>query len=77
MGKGIPAVAKGLRRKWVKCKTCGRASFYDYVPYSLSNAIHTKPCGHMDYSGSSEWTRMNVLEISEAEARQWFAKNQT
>lgn len=42
----LRAVPRGMNRQWVKCKTCGRVAYYDYVPYSLSNPIMTMPCGH-------------------------------
>jgi hypothetical protein len=42
----IPPVKKGYNRQWVKCKECGAPSYYDYVPYSLSNPIKILPCGH-------------------------------
>lgn len=37
---------KGFRRSYVRCRRCGKRSYYDYVPYSLSNPIFTTPCGH-------------------------------
>ena len=39
-------VADGYERQWVRCKTCKRIAYYDYVPYSLSTPIHVMPCGH-------------------------------
>ncbi len=42
----IPAIAKGCKRQWVKCKECGKVYWYDYVPFSLSQPIMEMPCGH-------------------------------
>lgn len=42
----IPPVSKGYKRAWYKCRTCGRALYRDFVPYSLSNPILVPPCGH-------------------------------
>lgn len=42
----IPALARGYKRQWLRCRTCGHVQFYDYVPYSLSNPIRTTACGH-------------------------------
>lgn len=33
-------------RAFVKCKKCKTQSWYDYVPFSLSNPIMTTTCGH-------------------------------
>lgn len=46
MTSKIPPIMTGYRRQWVRCKTCARVAYYDYVPYSLSNPIMTMPCGH-------------------------------
>lgn len=42
----IPEIPKGHNRQWVKCPTCEKAYYYDYVPYSLSTPIMTLPCHH-------------------------------
>lgn len=44
--KFLPEVQPGYKRSYVKCKTCGRVAYRDYVPFSLSNPIITQPCGH-------------------------------
>lgn len=36
----------GYSRSFVKCSKCGNKSYYDYIPYSLSNPVITTPCGH-------------------------------
>ena len=41
-----PKVAKGRERQWLKCRTCGCVSYYDYQPFSLSNPVMTTRCGH-------------------------------
>lgn len=38
--------ARGEKRQWVKCRTCGTVAFYDFVPYSLGNPIMFLGCGH-------------------------------
>ena len=45
MGK-IPEPLPGYKRQWVRCKECGRVTYYDYVPFSLANPVMTLPCGH-------------------------------
>lgn len=42
----IAPIAPGKQRQWVKCNKCGRAAYYDFTPYSLSNPVMTMPCGH-------------------------------
>jgi hypothetical protein len=44
----LPKIGKGYKRRYCRCvaKGCGRVSFYDYVPYSLSNPIMVTVCGH-------------------------------
>lgn len=34
------------KRQWVTCRKCGAASFYDYLPNSLSSPVMWLPCGH-------------------------------
>src|SRR5690606_11035478 len=43
---GIKPVSNGCERQWVKCNECGRVAHYEYVPFSLSQAVLTLPCGH-------------------------------
>jgi hypothetical protein len=42
-------LSKGRERAFVKCRKCKTQSYYDFVPYSLSNPIMTTPCGHSYY----------------------------
>jgi hypothetical protein len=42
----LPKIPQGHVRKFCLCKTCGMPMTYDFVPYSLSTAIHDLPCGH-------------------------------
>lgn len=60
----IVTLAPGYRRQWVRCKECHKASFYDYIPYSLSNPIMTLPCGH----GLGQRFGDSVTYITETEA---------
>jgi len=46
MIENILAPLSGYDRKGVRCRQCGRVAYYDYVPFSLSNAAHQLPCGH-------------------------------
>jgi len=60
----IPPIAEGYKRQWVKCKECAKVTYYDYVPYSLSNPIMILPCGH----GLTERFSKTVDYISTDEA---------
>lgn len=42
----IPALRQNYKRQWLRCRTCERVQFYDYLPYSLSAGIMTTACGH-------------------------------
>ena len=42
----IPKLVGTYQRQWLKCRTCGRVMYYDYLPYSLSTPIMTTSCGH-------------------------------
>lgn len=64
MGKmEFPPIAAGHKRQWARCRTCGRISYYDYVPYSFSTAIMDQPCGHG--AGDRDY---GMTAISEGEA---------
>jgi hypothetical protein len=39
-------ISPGYERQWCRCRVCGNVTYYDYVPYSLSNPIMVAPCGH-------------------------------
>jgi len=42
----LPMLPAGnYKRGFYKCKTCGAASFMDFLPYSLSNPLLSLPCG--------------------------------
>ena len=42
-------------RKFVKCKRCKAKSYYDYIPYSLSNPLMVPDCGHSFYDYYKEF----------------------
>jgi hypothetical protein len=42
----LPTLFKGYSRQWLRCRTCQRVQFYDYLPFSLSNSVVTLACGH-------------------------------
>ena len=58
------APCPGYKRQWIACKQCGRVSYYDYVPYSLSNPVMTLPCGH----GAALRFLDSIYKLTEAEA---------
>lgn len=39
-------LSKGNCRAFVRCVVCGKKSFYDYIPFSLSTPVVTTPCRH-------------------------------
>lgn len=41
-----PKLAKGMKRQWLRCRTCSGVAYYDYHPYSLSTPLMATPCGH-------------------------------
>lgn len=69
----LPPVRKGYARAFKRCKQkgCGRVSYYDYVPFSLSRPIMTTVCGHgatmCDYDledvTEAEWHRLRIKEL--------------
>ena len=44
--KKPPAIRKGMKRQWLRCRTCAGVAYYDYVPFSFSNPLMVTPCGH-------------------------------
>lgn len=42
----VAPLKQGMARQWVRCKQCGKVSYYDYQRHSLSNPVRTLPCGH-------------------------------
>jgi hypothetical protein len=60
---GISPPFAGYKRQWIRCRTCGRAQYRDFIPFSLSNPIITTACGH----GAGE-RDLGCDEISDAEA---------
>jgi hypothetical protein len=60
----VPPPTKGFKRQHLKCRTCGRIMWYDYLPYSLSNPIMTTSCGH-----GSGMRDLGCDHITEDEAR--------
>ncbi len=48
VNKENPLTGK-YKRAFVKCKKCKARSYYDYIPYSLSNPLMVTDCGHSYY----------------------------
>jgi hypothetical protein len=65
----LPRIAKGYKRKFVRCKRCRRVYYYDFVPYSLSKPLLAIPCGHG--IGARDY---NLTSITEAEYRTRISK---
>lgn len=63
MAVKINPVANGYVRSWLRCRECGSVSYFDFVPYSLSNPVTWTRCGHDQ--GRRD---LNCLEIPESEA---------
>lgn len=66
-----PKPPAGYNRQHLKCRTCGRIMWYDYVPYSLSNPIMTTICDH----GTGQ-RDLGCDRITEEEARIEYNKRQ-
>lgn len=63
MDNELPGLAPYNKRQFIKCKKCGRVSFYDYLPFSLSSPVMVPPCQHRidDYADISEEQAMCEL----------------
>lgn len=57
-------------RAFVACVECGRATYYDYVPFGLSSPVATLPCGHGIMCRLSDATR----SITEKQFRAYWAE---
>jgi len=69
----VDPVTNGEKRKWLKCKTCGRIYYHDYIPYSLASPIMWLTCGHSAGISVSEATEI----VSENEALVYFIERDT
>lgn len=49
MNKNFPVKRKMLR-SFMKCNKCKEKTYYDYVPYSLSNPLMVPNCDHNYYN---------------------------
>lgn len=65
----MSATSAVYKRQWLRCRTCGNVSYYDYLPYSFSNQLLWQSCGH----GAAE-RDMGAENITEAEAFSTLAK---
>lgn len=65
----LPRVAKGYRRRFVRCKRCRRVYYYDFIPYSLSSPMMVTNCGHS--IGARDY---GLKDITEADFRAAVAK---
>jgi hypothetical protein len=41
-----PRILSGMKRRYVRCRECRAAYYYDFVPFGLSSPIMATRCGH-------------------------------
>ena len=46
----------------------------DYIPYGIGNPILTKPCGHSNFGGHSNWDMLNATTVTRKEADAYYKK---
>lgn len=48
MGVKLPPVKRGMKRVYRRCKArgCGRAYYFDFIPYGLGSGVMWTDCGH-------------------------------